>query len=373
MSARTAGTLRPGSIAVVYGTRPEIIKLARIIHLLGDRAFTICSGQHFDRNLAGDLVDELELGSPGLTLSVGGQRRGQQIAGVVQRLEEQFIRARPAAVVVQGDTNTTVGAALAANAAEIPLAHVEAGLRSFDRRMPEEHNRVVADHLADLCCAPTETSRQNLLAEGVPEERVAVTGNTVVDVATRLLWDRRRRVALLREMELQPRRFVLATFHRPENVDDATRLRSILGEVAAIGVTVLLTPAPAHPSPNRAPWPGAAARRRPGGPVAGLRPLPEPGCRERLDHLRQWRRPGGGERGQATGHRRPALHRAAGGTRLVRDAGPVAREALVGGHGLARGRPRAPSGAGLAGVPLWGRTRLGAVGPGDPRVATGDA
>jgi UDP-N-acetylglucosamine 2-epimerase (non-hydrolysing) len=248
MSARTAGTLRPGSIAVVYGTRPEIIKLARIIHLLGDRALTICSGQHFDRNLAGDLVDELELGSPGLTLSVGGQRRGQQIAGVVQRLEEQFIRARPAAVVVQGDTNTTVGAALAANAAEIPLAHVEAGLRSFDRRMPEEHNRVVADHLADLCCAPTETSRQNLLAEGVPEERVAVTGNTVVDVATRLLWDRRQRVALLREMELEPRRFVLATFHRPENVDDATRLRSILGEVAAIGVTVLL---PLHPRIRR--------------------------------------------------------------------------------------------------------------------------
>jgi UDP-N-acetylglucosamine 2-epimerase (non-hydrolysing) len=238
------GGLPSRSVAVVYGTRPEIIKLSRIIAILGDRAFTIYSGQHFDRNLAGDFIDELALAAPDLTLHVGGVSRAQQIAQVLSRLGEQFSKTPPAVVVVQGDTNTTVGAALAANASEIPLVHVEAGLRSFDRRMPEEHNRVTCDHLADSCLAPTETSRQNLLAEGIADERIAVTGNTVVDVATQLLQQPEQRRSLTREMELEPSRFVLATFHRPENVDDRARLRTILEELRAVEAPILF---PIHP------------------------------------------------------------------------------------------------------------------------------
>jgi UDP-N-acetylglucosamine 2-epimerase (non-hydrolysing) len=242
--SRELNGLAPRSVAVVYGTRPEIIKLSRIITILGDRAFTIYSGQHFDRNLAGDFIDELELAAPDLTLHVGGVSRGQQIAQVLSRLNDQFTATRPAAVVVQGDTNTTVGAALAANASEVPLVHVEAGLRSFDRRMPEEHNRVTCDHLADACLAPTETSRQHLLAEGIPDERIAVTGNTVVDVATRLLQEPEQRRSMVREMELEPSRFLLATFHRPENVDDGARLRTILEELQAVEAPILF---PIHP------------------------------------------------------------------------------------------------------------------------------
>ena len=114
-------------------------------------------------------------------VGVGGKTRGEQIGLALSALEHAFLDDRPDAVVVQGDTNSTVAAALAANAREIPLVHVEAGLRSFDRRMPEEHNRVITDHLADLCLAPTLTASENLISEGIPEDRLIVTGNTIVE------------------------------------------------------------------------------------------------------------------------------------------------------------------------------------------------
>jgi UDP-N-acetylglucosamine 2-epimerase (non-hydrolysing) len=159
-------------------------------------------------------------------------------------LDRSFGADRPDAVVVQGDTNSTLAAALAANARGIPLVHVEAGLRSYDRAMPEEHNRVVADHLADLCCAPTETSRAQLAAEGIAGDRVVVTGNTVVDVAARMLPDPARRGALLDRFGLDRDGYVLSTFHRPENVDDETCLRTILAELSALPLPVVL---PLHP------------------------------------------------------------------------------------------------------------------------------
>ena len=135
-------------------------------------------------------------------------------------LDEAFAETPPDLVVVQGDTNTTLAGALAANARQIPLVHVEAGLRSYDRAMPEEHNRVVADHLADLCCAPTETSRAQLAAEGITGARVIVTGNTVVDAATAPAPGRDRTDKAARTHALERDGFVLSTFHRPENVDD---------------------------------------------------------------------------------------------------------------------------------------------------------
>ena len=177
-------------------------------------------------------------------LTIGGRSRAQQISELVVRLEEQFAVQQPSVVIVQGDTNTALGGALAANAMEIPLAHVEAGLRSFDRRMPEEHNRVVADHLADVCLAPTEQARDNLLAEAIPPSRIAVTGNTVVDVACRLLPEAGDRANLVAELGLRAGAFVLATFHRPENVDDAERLGLLLEHLAGLDLPVLF---PVHP------------------------------------------------------------------------------------------------------------------------------
>ncbi len=236
--------LAAGSVAVVFGTRPEIIKLAGVIDVLGAGARTIFSGQHFDELLSQIFFDDLRLPAPNVMLAIGGRSRAQQIGELVLRLEEHFVNRRPALVVVQGDTNTALGGALAANALEIPVVHIEAGLRSFDRRMPEEHNRVLTDHLANLCLAPTAHARDNLLAERVPQERIAVTGNTVVDVACRLMPPPEERADLLDRLGLVAGAFILATFHRPENVDDIDRLGTLLGHLARLDLPVFF---PVHP------------------------------------------------------------------------------------------------------------------------------
>ena len=146
--------------------------------------------------------------------------------------------------MVQGDTNTTLAGALAANAFEIPLVHVEAGLRSRDRRMPEEHNRVLTDHLADLLCAPTRTAVSNLVGEGVSEELIELTGNTVIEAVEGLMPAPNVRADLLHELGLERGRFVLSTIHRPENVDDPRRFGTILEQLASLELPVVL---PLHP------------------------------------------------------------------------------------------------------------------------------
>ncbi|MGI9667500.1 MAG: UDP-N-acetylglucosamine 2-epimerase, partial [Acidimicrobiia bacterium] len=133
-----------GPIAVVLGTRPEIIKLARIVELLGDDAHVVHTGQHFDANLSDTFFTEFAMRPPDTFIGVGGQTRGQQIGNATSALDSLFAEIEPSAVVVQGDTNSVAAGAIAANSNSIPLVHVEAGLRSFDRAMPEEHNRVIA-------------------------------------------------------------------------------------------------------------------------------------------------------------------------------------------------------------------------------------
>jgi UDP-N-acetylglucosamine 2-epimerase (non-hydrolysing) len=232
----------PKSVAVVLGTRPEIIKLGHTIRLLGDAAWVIHTGQHYDANLSASFFGELDLPEPDLYLGVGGTSRGHQIGDATQLLDAHFSEHRPLAVVVQGDTNAVTAGALAANAGEIPLVHVEAGLRSHDRNMPEEHNRVIADHLADLCAAPTQVNVDNLAAEGIGGDRVLLTGNTIVEAVEGLVPTNRG--PLLERYGVASGRFVLSTFHRPENVDDPERFSVILTQLAALPLPVLL---PLHP------------------------------------------------------------------------------------------------------------------------------
>jgi UDP-N-acetylglucosamine 2-epimerase (non-hydrolysing) len=174
-------------VAVVFGTRPEIVKLAKVLQALGPRALAVHPGQHYSPMLSESFLTQLRLPAPTVRLAIGGARRGRQIGEATALLDDFFAEHQPAAVVVQGDTNTALAGALAANARDIPLVHVEAGLRSLDRAMPEEHNRATIDHLADLCCAPTTTSQANLLAEGINQDRITVTGNTIVDVIPDIL------------------------------------------------------------------------------------------------------------------------------------------------------------------------------------------
>ncbi|QGN58688.1 non-hydrolyzing UDP-N-acetylglucosamine 2-epimerase [Nostocoides sp. HKS02] len=251
------------SVAVVLGTRPEIVKLAPVIRRLGDAAFVVHTGQHYDASMSEVFLREHGLADPQLRLGAGGYGRAEQISHMLLGLDRLFAEREFVATVVQGDTNSTLAGALAANARGVALVHVEAGLRSNDRAMPEEHNRVMTDHLADVLCAATAANVENLLAEGIPATRIRLTGNTVVESVLDQLPERAARLRLLVELGLKPDGYVLATIHRPENTDSAVTLRAILTELAALPLPVVL---PLHPR--------TAAAAASGG-LAGL-----------LDHLR---------------------------------------------------------------------------------------
>lgn len=248
----------PGSVAVILGTRPEIIKLAYVIKGLGDAVRFLHTGQHYDLGLSELFLDAFSIKKPDAFLGVGGKSRGAQIGAAITALDSVFAESPPRAVIVQGDTNATLAGAIASNAWEIPLVHVEAGLRSRDRRMPEEHNRVLTDHLADLLCAPTSVAVDNATREGIDPQRVVLTGNTVVEAVQHLMPEPDERAAILSSHGVETRRFVLSTFHRPENVDDPDRFEMIIKQLSELDLPVIL---PLHPrSRERAERHGLARR-----------------------------------------------------------------------------------------------------------------
>lgn len=233
------------AVAVVLGTRPEILKLAGVIRGLGDRARVVYTGQHYDEAMAGGVFRAMRLAPPDVRLTdIGGAVRGRQIGDMISALSDLFTAEPPAAVVVQGDTNTTSAGAQAAHYHGVPVVHVEAGLRSRDREMPEEINRQVVGVLADAHCAPTTVAAANLRAEGVPESRIHLTGNTIVEAVAESMPGPAECAALLRRHGVRADQYVLATVHRPENTDDPARLERILTELGGLGLPVLF---PMHP------------------------------------------------------------------------------------------------------------------------------
>ncbi|WP_409183712.1 non-hydrolyzing UDP-N-acetylglucosamine 2-epimerase [Amycolatopsis sp. VS8301801F10] len=230
------------------GTRPELIKLAPLVRWYGENCAVVYTGQHYDPSLC----TLLDAGFPAShrfhELEIGSARRGIQLGRAISAVDEALAAHPDRVVLVQGDTTSALAGALAANAQGLPLVHVEAGLRSHDRTMPEEHNRVLIDHLADLCCAPTGLNRQNLLKENVAPQRIAVTGNTVVEALRAALPCAADRAAILAARGLAEDKYVLATIHRPENVDDPHRLTTVLRELARLPLPVVL---PLHPRTKR--------------------------------------------------------------------------------------------------------------------------
>jgi len=224
-------------IAVVFGTRPEIIKLAPLFRELRrsrTRHRTIHTGQHYSWNMDRVFFEQLGLPEPDSRLEVGSGTQGAQTSRLLSRIEEDLLATRPALVLVQGDTNSTLAGALAASKLGIPVAHVEAGMRTFDRRMPEEVNRVVADHLSTILFAPTALAVRNLRAEGLPSERIFLTGNTSIDALRENLahlheGDRAAHAALLR---FGTKGYIIMTLHRQENVDRRETLREIIQGVS---------------------------------------------------------------------------------------------------------------------------------------------
>ncbi|GHH54213.1 UDP-N-acetyl glucosamine 2-epimerase [Lentzea cavernae] len=239
-----AAVRETNTVTIVCGTRPELIKLAPLVEHFGSACTMIYTGQHYDRSMYSLIRRDVPEPGGFHELRLGGLRRGDQLGRAVSAVDEVLASERPGAVIVQGDTTSALAGALAANACDVPLVHVEAGLRSYDRAMPEEHNRVLIDHLSDLCCAPTPLNRHNLLAEGVADRRIAVTGNTVVEALAHALPSPEEQDAVLGDLGLKHDRYVLATIHRPENVDDAGNLETILRELGGLPLPVVL---PLHP------------------------------------------------------------------------------------------------------------------------------
>ncbi len=227
-------------ISIVLGTRPEIIKMAPVIRAcqrVGAEYAVLHTGQHYSYEMDRIFFKELELPRPQYNLDVGSGSHAEQTGRIMTGIEKIYQVNPPDIVLVQGDTNTVLAGALAAAKLHIPIGHVEAGLRSFDRRMPEEINRIVADHIADYLFAPTDLSRQNLLREGIDDKKIHVTGNTVVDAVFQNRAIAKKKSILLREMGLDPKGYFLVTVHRAENVDVKARLEGIITGLSAVGKT----------------------------------------------------------------------------------------------------------------------------------------
>jgi UDP-N-acetylglucosamine 2-epimerase (non-hydrolysing) len=214
---------RPMRIVYVVGTRPNFVKTAPVIAALraripAGRHAIVHTGQHYDRLMSEVFLEELGVPAPDHMLEVGSGSHAQQTARVMERLEPVLAEERPDLVVVPGDVNSTVAAALTAAKLQIPVAHIEAGLRSFDRTMPEELNRIVTDQLADQLFIHSPEADDNLHAEGIPAERIHLVGNTMIDTLV-ALESRFRGVGAAARLGVQPGGFVLVTLHRPALVD----------------------------------------------------------------------------------------------------------------------------------------------------------
>jgi UDP-N-acetylglucosamine 2-epimerase (non-hydrolysing) len=238
-------------IAIILGTRPEIIKLSPVVRACGRLEipfFILHSGQHYSHVMDAAFFDELGLPPPVYNLRVGSLTPGRQTGQILAGVEEVLLSDRASAVVVQGDTNTALAGALAASKLGIPVGHVEAGLRSHDRSMPEELNRILVDQLSDRLFAPTPSAANTLRGEGIAERRVLLTGNTIVDAVEQNLAISRQRSDVLRRMKLTTGGYLLVTVHRQENVDHAERFAGILAGVRqAAAETGLPLVFPLHP------------------------------------------------------------------------------------------------------------------------------
>jgi UDP-N-acetylglucosamine 2-epimerase (non-hydrolysing) len=225
-------------IAVVLGTRPEIIKMSPLIRECERRGldyFVLHTGQHYSYEMDKIFFDELELPQPRYNLDVGSGSHAEQTGKIMTGVERVLMEEQPDFILVQGDTNTVMAGALAASKLHIKIGHVEAGLRSFDRNMPEGINRIVADHISDYLFAPTEIAKGNLIKEGLGANQITVTGNTIVDSVYQNLEISKRKLNVLKEFGLKPKEYFLVTVHRAENVDDRERLGEIIKGLVLIG------------------------------------------------------------------------------------------------------------------------------------------
>ncbi len=216
------------SFAVIFGTRPEIIKLAPLIRFMernNEKLILINTGQHYDENMSDLFLKELELSEPDVNLNIRSATHGYQTANIIKKVESELLYYKIKYIIIQGDTNTTLGSALAAIKLGVKIIHVEAGLRSFDMTLPEEINRILVDRIADICFAPTKLQKQFLLNEGVDEEKIKVVGNTIIDSINFIKNQDEKVSKMINEKENYD---VLITIHRVKNTVNQSKLMEIL-------------------------------------------------------------------------------------------------------------------------------------------------
>ncbi|MDH7499868.1 MAG: UDP-N-acetylglucosamine 2-epimerase (non-hydrolyzing) [candidate division NC10 bacterium] len=256
-------------ILSIVGARPQFIKAAPLSRKLrkAHQEILLHTGQHYDYELSQAFFEELNLPQPDYHLGVGSGTHARQTARMLMGIEKALLAERPDLVLVYGDTNSTLAGALAAAKLQVPVAHVEAGLRSFDPSMPEEINRILADRLSTLLFCPTPTAVQNLAREGI-EKGVHLVGDVMVDALQEALPLAESRSRILARLALEPKSYLLATLHRAGNTEDPRRLSSILEAFNSLEEPVIF---PLHPRTGRA-MKAFDLRVKP--PVRILRPVP---------------------------------------------------------------------------------------------------
>ncbi len=233
-------------ILTIVGARPQFIKAAPVSKALraaGHTEWLVHTGQHYDHNMSQIFFDELQIPQPDCNLAIGSGTHGQQTGQMLIRLEEVMQAEQPDWVLVYGDTNSTLAGALAAVKLQIPVAHVEAGLRSFNRTMPEEHNRILTDHCADLLFCPTQTAVDLLAKEGITKH-VHLVGDTMYDAVLAFSALANQQSTILDQLALTAQGYLLATVHRPYNTDEPAQLKRILDALRAVDEPVIF---PVHP------------------------------------------------------------------------------------------------------------------------------
>ena len=238
----------PLRLLCIAGARPNFMKLAPLIRALAnDNCFhpvLVHTGQHYDDRMSGQFFRDLEIPAPDHSLEVGSGSHAQQTAEIMKRFEPIVLEEKPDGVLVVGDVNSTIACALVAVKLGVPVIHVEAGLRSFDRSMPEEINRIVTDAISTLLLVTEETGHRNLLAEGIDESRIRIVGNLMIDTL-RTNTARAEASSILEDLGIHDR-YGVVTLHRPSNVDDAGQLQEILSALEVIGRELQLY-FPVHP------------------------------------------------------------------------------------------------------------------------------
>lgn len=240
---------KPYRVVMVVAARPNMMKIAPILAEMSRHSevepLLVHTGQHYDYLMSQVFFEQLHLPEPHRNLEVGGGSHHQQTGEVIKRFGEYVQETKPDCIVVAGDVNATVACALVAAKEHVPLVHVESGLRSGDRRMPEEVNRVVTDAISDLLLVTEKSGMENLAKEGVPQDRVVMTGNVMIDSLSRMLPEARKSDVLDR-MGIRKGAYVLLTLHRPSNVDDPQHFRETMNAVADLAERIPVV-FPVHP------------------------------------------------------------------------------------------------------------------------------